>query len=100
MTDPVNNVKTTSPVTREPRQSGKQDSRAADGAAQAGEAARVTLSAPPAPPPATDRIRDLPAARQTLDRLQQQIAANPAAALAGHRALAPDNTAGLLRSVA
>ena len=105
MTAPVNNANFTTPVTREPREPRDTDARqdAAKAESSPAKPARddsVTLSSRSAAPAADSRIQSSEDARATLERFKQQLADNPAAAIAAHGNLDAQATAGVLRLAA
>jgi hypothetical protein len=103
MTSPVNNANFTSPATRDTRQ---VDNRQGAGAqAEQSPVApprddSVTLTRRPAAPAAETRIQSSEDARATLERVKQQLADNPALAVAAHGNIDPQSAAGALRLAA
>lgn len=101
MTLPVNNANFTTSASRANDRLGSRQTPA--GNTQAGtppQGEHVSLSAPTAEPAPETRIHSADAARAVLAQLKQQIAADPVAALAGHRGLNPNTAAVTLGSAA
>jgi hypothetical protein len=94
MTVPVDNANFTTSAGRD---NGRLDKRPAAAAGEQtgvpAQGEQVSLSAPPLEPVAETRLHSLDAARAVLEQVKQQIATDPAAALAGHRGLNPNAAA-------
>jgi hypothetical protein len=101
MTVPVNNANFTTSAGRD---QGRLDTRqgtaprTTDRAAGPGDS--VNLTTPAAQPAADTQLASLDDARAVLARVKQQIASNPAAALASQRGLNPTSAAMTLGSAA
>jgi len=99
MTGPINNANFTTPTTRDTRQPDNRQGTSAKAEQKAAAPARddsVTLTSRPAAASADTRIQTSEDARATLERFKQQLAENPAAAVAAHSNIDAQSAAGAL----